>query len=265
MVVEHERVRLRLLNASNARSYDFGFADGRSFQLVGTDGGLLEAPVDVDRVPLSPGERAEVVVTFRAGEHVVLRSFARGSGAGFFSDRFSGNDDDFDVLQFRVADELEPSPEVPARLVDVERLDPDDAETTRSFLLSGTRINDQNMDIGRIDFTVTAGTTEIWEVSNSAGMPHNFHVHGVQFQVLDIDGERPPARLGGWKDTVEIRNGETVRLIVRFGSYTDADMPYMFHCHVLSHEDGGMMGQFVVVAPGEPAGTPPSGAHHEHD
>ena len=124
--VTTERVRLRLLNGSNARSYDLGFVDGRTFQVVGTDGGLLGAPVEVDRVPLSPGERAEVVVTMDAGERAVLRSFPRGGGNGLL-DRFNGRDDTFDILQLRAADELVASEAVPDDLVPVERIDPSDA------------------------------------------------------------------------------------------------------------------------------------------
>ena len=79
----------------------------------------------------------------------------------------------------------------------------------------------------------------------------------MSFQVLDIDGASPPAHLDGWKDTVEIRSGTTTRLIVPFGAHTDAATPYMFHCHILRHEDRGMMGQFVVVEPGDTAATIP--------
>ena len=252
--VRTERVRLRLLNGSNARSYDLGFVDGRTFQVIGTDGGLLSAPVEVDRVPLSPGERAEVVVTMDPGEQAVLRSYPRGGGNGF-TDRFNGRDDTFDILQLRASDELVPSAEVPRELVPVERIDPSDAVETSHFRLSGTQINGRDMDMRRVDATVTAGTTEIWEVENADGQAHPFHVHDVQFQLLDIDGAAPPAILRGWKDTVEIRGGDTVRLVVRFGSHSDPDTPYMFHCHILRHEDNGMMGQFVVVEPGQTAGV----------
>jgi FtsP/CotA-like multicopper oxidase with cupredoxin domain len=259
--ITHQRVRLRLLNASDSRFYDLGFVDGHPFELIGTDGGLLPAPVTVDRVPLSPGERAEIVVAFEPGEHAVLRSFPRGSGGGFFVDRFDGHDDTFDVVQFRAADDLVPSRPVPSTLADVERLEPSQAVRTRTFRLSGTRINGQDMDMNRIDATVTAGTTEIWEIAADGGA-HNFHVHGVQFQVLDVDGAAPPDQLRGWKDTIEARAGTTTRLIVPFGSHTDTDSPYMFHCHKLRHEDRGMMGQYVIVEPGDTAGTPPAGHNH---
>lgn len=258
--VTTERVRLRLLNASNARIYDFGFDDGREFGLVGTDGGLLPAPAAMSRVRLSPGERAEVVVAVRPAEDVVLRSYPPDLGADWWNRRFAGGNDAFDVLQLRPADRLEPSPPLPARLASPPGLDPDDATTTRRFELGGTDINDRDMDLARIDETVTVGDTELWEVRNAVGTPHNFHVHDVRFRVVDTDGRPPPPALSGWKDTVYVAPGTTVRLLAQFADYTDPDVPYMFHCHLLRHEDSGMMGQFVVVAPGQRAGTPPG--HH---
>jgi FtsP/CotA-like multicopper oxidase with cupredoxin domain len=257
-------VRLRLLNASNARFFELGFADGRSFELIGTDGGLLEGPVSLERLPMSPGERAEIVVEFQPGEGVVLRSFNGQRGGGFFVDRFNGQDDRFDIIQFRAAATLEPSAPVPATLVDVPRIDPSSAVATRTWRLSGTQINGRRMDMERIDAAVTVDTTEVWTVRNTDGMTHNFHVHDVQFQVLEIDGDPPPPRLAGWKDTIALPPGRDVRLIMTFADYADAGMPYMLHCHILRHEDDGMMAQFVVVAPGEQPGNLRAGAHDGH-
>jgi FtsP/CotA-like multicopper oxidase with cupredoxin domain len=257
--VTRERVRLRLLNASGGRIYELGFDDGRSFQVIGTDGGLLPSPVTLDRLSLSPGERAEVVVTFEPGEDAVLRDLAGDGGYAHHGDDQGGTSD---VLQFHAARDLVPSPPVPSALADIERLDPADAVGTRTFRLSATQINGQDMAMDRMDATVVAGTVEIWEVIAEAG-EHNFHIHGVQFQVLDINGAPPPAYLRGWKDTVATPAGSTTRLLVPFGTYTDPDVPYMFHCHKLRHEDLGMMGQFVVVEDGQDeAGAPPQG--HEH-
>ena len=108
-------------------------------------------------------------------------------------------------------------------------------------------------------------TTERWRVRNLESSPHNFHVHDVQFQIVTHNGSPPPPELAGWKDTIAIAAGDDVRLIMRFADYTDADTPYMFHCHILRHEDSGMMGQFVVVAPGEEPGTIAVPAEHDHD
>jgi FtsP/CotA-like multicopper oxidase with cupredoxin domain len=259
--VGNERVRFRLLNASNARIYKVGFADDREFDLIGTDGGLLETPQRLARVQLSPGERAEIVASFAPGEEVVLRSFEPDLGTNFFENRFAGGDDSFDLVQLRAGATLAPSPEVPERLAVHEQVHPDDAVRTRRFELDGTQINDKDMDMRRIDEVVEVDTTEIWEVHNASGTPHNFHVHDVRFAVLEYAGGPPPPHLTGLKDTVYVPPGKTVRLVTRFSDYTDPDLPYMFHCHILLHEDRRMMGQFVVVEPGEQAGERP--AHGE--
>jgi len=256
--VRTERVRLRLLNGSNARVYQFAFADRRSFALVGTDGGLLPAPVTTDRVLLSPGERAEIVVTVRPGERAMLRSDppALGSPVG----RLFGGADAFDVLELRAAATLQPSPEVPDRLVEVPALAVDQATPIRTVRLTDQGINGKSMDMSRIDATVAPGAVEVWRVRNDDGKPHNLHIHGVSFQVTSIDGGRPPAHLGGWKDTVYVAPEREYELVVRFPTSPDPTIPYMYHCHVLYHEDHGMMAQFLVLAPGQSAAP----MHHGH-
>ena len=249
--VSSERVRLRLLNGSTARTYNFGFSDQRDFALIATDGGLLERPIRRNRIQLSPGERAEVVVTMAPHKRVVLRSYPPDLEPGSDTSRDDGGEDSFDVLQLRAAAQLDPSAPVPGELVDISELDPGDAAETREFELRSRRINDKEMDMERIDTVVSLDTTEIWEVENGHGQPHTFHVHDVQFQVLDVDGEDPPPELSGWKDTIPLPPGVRVRLIMRFEDYADPDSPYMYHCHLLNHEDEGMMAQFVVVESGE--------------
>jgi blue copper oxidase len=213
-------------------------------------------------VPLSPGERAEIVAEFQPRERAVLRSFPPDLGLDGFQGRFAGADDSFDLLQVRAGATLTPSPPVPDRLVRHQRLGEAEAVTTRRLELNGSsRINDRRMDLGRIDQTVTVDTTEVWEVTNRSGNPHNFHVHGVQFKVNDQTDAGPAPTLAGWKDTVFIPLGETVRLLVPAPGYSDPATPYMFHCHLLQHEDNGMMGQFIVVQPGQPPGSIRT---HEH-
>lgn len=266
--VSTERVRLRLLNGSNARVYDFGFADDRRFAVVATDGGLLETAYRTTRVMLSPGERAEIVVDVRPGERTVLRSYPPPLGLDGIAGRFVGGADTFDVLQVRAAARLAERPDVPKRLMDVPRLDPDDAAERRTFRLAGHSVNGGQMDMGRVDTTVVKGTTEVWEVTNVDGTPHTFHVHDVQFQVISVAGMPPSPELRGWKDTVYLPPQQPVEIVMRFADYADPDTPYMYHCHVLFHEDQGMMGQFVVVEPGSagPGGPPgPGGSGHRHD
>lgn len=251
-------VRLRLLNASASRVYNFTFEDARSFDLIGTDGGLLAAPAPMTGIRLSPGERAEVLVRMAPGETVDLRSTPPELGLTSGVSEKNAGQDTLDVLQLRAADTLTTRGDVPAALVPMMSLSPDDASQTRSFVLNGYNINNRLMDMGRIDETVTANATEVWTVENTMPMPHNFHVHAVQFQVLRVGSGPPPPELAGWKDTVYLQPGVRYELIMQFGSSTDRDHPYMYHCHLLAHEDVGMMGQFVVVKPGESAGTPPT-------
>lgn len=250
--VTTEQVRLRLLNGSTARTYDFAFPD-RSMTLIATDGGLLDAPVDRDDVRLAPGERAEVVVDFHPGETVRLRSDPVDLGEVAVPGTMGGNDD-FDVLEFRAADELRPSPEPSwphSRHAAEDALHEEEAVRTRSFVLDGREINGKRMDMGRIDEVARLGDTEVWEVRSRQPIPHSFHVHDVQFRVLTVDGEEPPVELSGRKDTIYLEPEREYRLLMRFEDYADPSMPYMYHCHMLLHEDDGMMGQFVVIGPGQ--------------
>ncbi|MFC7547953.1 multicopper oxidase family protein [Plantactinospora sp. GCM10030261] len=260
--VTTERIRLRLLNGSAARAYRLGLADDRPFALVGTDGGLLAGPHQTNRIQLTPGERAEIVVDLRPGERVVLRSHPPELGLIFWDGRFSGAHDTLDILELRAADRLEPSPALPSRLAAPPDLSSVPPAATRRFEMSGFKINGLSMDMNRIDFAATRDTVEVWEVVALDDQLHNFHVHDTQFQVLSVNGAPPGPELSGWKDTVHTPQNVTLRLAMRFRDHTDRNMPYMFHCHVLYHEDQGLMGQFVVVEPGQTAGRP--SADHQH-
>ena len=103
------------------------------------------------------------------------------------------------------------------------------------------------MNMARIDEVVRLGDIEIWEVHNRGGQPHPLHVHLVQFQILDRNGQPSTGADLGWKDTVLVPPGDLVRIIMAFERYADPQIPYMYHCHILEHEDNGMMGQFLVV------------------
>jgi FtsP/CotA-like multicopper oxidase with cupredoxin domain len=249
--VTTEAVRLRLLNASNARVYDFGFDDDRDFQVVASDGGLLAEPLVTNRIQLSPAERAEVVVRVEPGELVRLTSYPPDLGVGA-QHRFGSGE--FGVLELRSAPTLTPAPLVAASLdSDRPRLDESDAARTRRFKITGLAINGQPMAMGMINETVTVDDVEIWEISNRDPQPHNLHVHDNQFQILTVNGELPGPELSGFKDTVYVPPRQSVRILLQFTDYTDPQWPYMYHCHLLWHEDLGIMGQFVVVKPGEEA------------
>ncbi|MFJ8011752.1 multicopper oxidase family protein [Streptomyces sp. NPDC096339] len=251
------RVRFRVLNGSSARVYTIGFSDEREFHVVANDAGLLERPVAVRRFRISPGERFEIVAAFEAGEEVLLKSHGGDTGADV-------EEGDYDLLKLAAAPQLRPSAPLPARLTPLAP--PDRGTRTRTFRLGGSNINGRDMDMARIDEVVPAGARETWEVDNVT-FSHNFHIHDAVFRVLDIDGERPPEHLRGPKDTVYVPGRTKVRLAVEFGRHTDPGTPYMYHCHILRHEDKGMMGQFVIVPPGSEDTTPrrlPVAGHGHH-
>lgn len=234
--VSKDKVRFRILNGSNARFYELFLSNKQSFYQIGSDGGLLDAPVEMTKLIISPGERAEIIVDFsnyKTGDTIELTN--QGT----------------ELMKFIVNDESNKAYNVPNKLVSIERIDSTKAVNTRKFVLQGmgsnVNINGKQMDMKRIDEYIKQNDTEIWEVSNKAtgmmgGMPHPFHAHGVQFQVLDRNGKRPPVNESGWKDTILVYPDEKVRLIATF-KYTGV---FMYHCHILEHEDAGMMGQFKV-------------------
>jgi FtsP/CotA-like multicopper oxidase with cupredoxin domain len=261
--VTTQAVRLRLLNASTGRVYRFALSNGRPFDVIGSDGGLLAAPVRTTEVQLSPAERAEIVVSMTAGETTRLVSRPPELGARLSGTELFGREP-FDVLELRAADRLRPSPPVPDRLADVPAADRGDAKATREFVLGGRTINKRQLDMQRIDESVPLGQAEVWRVTNPTSLPHNFHVHDGQFRVLSLDGAPPPEERAGWKDTVYVAPTTTAEILVRFDVHHDPAWPYMYHCHLMIHEDQGMMGQFVVLAPGETADPSMLVEHSDH-
>ena len=234
--------RFRILNASNARIYDLALhpppPGGKPFVQVGSDGGLLEAPVHHDSIVAAPAERFDVVVDFSrypVGTQVTLKNL-RGEG------RTS------DVMRFVVARGEKEESSVPERLApDLDFPDPDDVEVTRKFqFIAGvgggmSAINMKVFDPNRIDARPRLGSTEIWEIF--ADPSHPFHMHLVHFKVLSRDGGPPGPYDAGWKDTVSLEGG-SVRVAVRFEGWRGK---YVFHCHNLEHEDMMMMANFEVV------------------
>ena len=142
---------------------------------------------------------------------------------------------------------------LPEKLATIVKIEESEAVKTRTFeldfaMFSGdATIDGVTMEMDRIDHTVKLGDTEIWEISNVSDLIHPFHIHDIQFQILSRDGKAPAENERGWKDTVLVMGGETVRIIATFEDLSDPKIPYMYHCHILEHEDGGMMGQFLVV------------------
>ena len=256
-----QQTRPRLLNASTDRSYSFGLSNDRPFTMIASDGGLLDRPTHPPRLLLTPGERAEILVSMRPNETMTLRSYPQNLGLSQRVSHKTGANDTLDILRLHAGEHLTSSPAVPVQLAAISGLETSVIKHTREFELGNNSINGKTVDMQRIDEVVTVDTTEMWDIWNAHKMPHNFHIHDVQFQILDIGGQEPPPELSGWKDTVYVPPEVHLRLMLRLSDYTDTDTPYMYHCHLLWHKDQGMMGQSVVVEPGQQLN--PSDQNHE--
>jgi spore coat protein A, manganese oxidase len=247
MEVSNTRYRFRILNASNARRYRLAFepepSDGAPFVQVGSDGGLLGAPISHRTITIAPAERFDVVIDFSKyplGTKVTLKNRL---GLGTTSR----------VMRFHVVRKEKEESTVPKRLSDMsafEALGESGPRFTRKFsftqdLHNGQvvwAINGKVFDPSRIDVRPKLGSTEIWEFFTD--VHHPIHLHLVHFKVLSRNGRRPQPKDAGWKDTVDVLPGQVVRVLVRFEGYRGR---YVFHCHNLEHEDMMMMANFRVV------------------
>ena len=268
-------VRLRLLNGSNSRVYRFRFEDGRAFHQVATDAGLLPAPLRRSEVQLAPAERAEIVVDFASGRPARLVSvdvpvamMGRGmmGGGGMMGGMMgggSGASEDgaaFEVARFEIDEGLTPKAmALPTTLAGAPRPNLEEPVRRRSFRLNmmmgmgmmgamfGGKpelgINGKTYQMDRIDQQLRLGETELWEISADM-MAHPFHVHGTSFQVVSRNGRAVSYAESGLKDVVWVDG--TAEILIRFDRPARSDAPYMYHCHILEHEDAGMMGQFTV-------------------
>jgi len=245
--VDAARYRLRWLNASNARRYrlvlDPPPPGGSGFQQIGSDAGLLDAPVGLDSLTMAPAERFDVIVDFGrypVGTRVTVRNqLGKGTTA--------------DVMRFVVA---RAAPDESRKLLvmnKIERLQRSAVTNSRSFRFrrgvvgrrAGWRINDLPFDPTRPVATIQAGSTELWRIGTD--VHHPVHIHLSPFQVASRNGQAPSASDAGWKDTIDLRPAEYADLLVRF-----PDLPgrYVMHCHNLEHEDMAMMAAFEVTPAG---------------
>ena len=244
---------MRLLNASSDSFYEFGFSGNETFYQVASDGGLLPAPVAMTRLQLAPGERAEITIDIRSSGAMRLQNFNGNGGGG----RGGNNAQTGTLLTINPTGAATALAALPAQLNAIVRLPPGSASQTRDMILGGNHdnptINGQSMtSMAEMmnmanALMVKLDSTEIWNLVNQSGDTHAFHVHDIEFQILDRNGAAPAANQAGLKDTVMVSPRETVRIIMRFTDFADPNTPYMYHCHLLTHEDSGMMGQFVVV------------------
>jgi FtsP/CotA-like multicopper oxidase with cupredoxin domain len=249
--VKTGKYRLRILNASSVRTYKLTFDTIDEFTIIGTDAGLLEKPQNVNSVVLSVAERVDIIVDFKdkkIGDKVILKTLGlkEASNVGLHPD-YPDISTPMDIMQFHVDEEIQDKYELPKKLVDITRMKESKAVKTRTITM---QINSKGLwtldnkvyDIKRIDQRIKLGDTEIWELKNTVHMAHPFHIHGVRFQVLDRDGKMTFPTDKGWKDTVLVMPNETVRIIVEF------TMPglFLYHCHILEHEDRAMMANLLV-------------------
>lgn len=286
LVVPRHKVRLRLFNLSNARTYKFALSNGAAFKQIATDGGLLASPLEVTSVTLGAAERASIVIDFSSftdGEKVMLvsQAFTRdhmdfsmgnmgpGNMGGADTTRFF-NGAVLDIMRFDITDNAQADPvtalytSLPANAdpnSDVNvRLTEADATTIELTMTldrtlsqaAGSPIfvfNGRKFDINRIDQFITKNAKQIVSIRNVSPMPHPFHIHALQWQIIDRNGVSATGADLGWVDTILVQPGETVRIIGQFEEVNTGD--YMFHCHILEHEDNGMMGFFRVLGAGE--------------
>ena len=275
-------VRFRVLNGSVERSYNLGFSDSRTFYVISSDGGLLNAPVGVTRYILHAGERIEILVnaTGQSGTTVDLKAYnstldGKIAGGDIFPSGPFANAlarKDFNILHLTIgAATSAPITAIPTTLTTNRLLNASDAMITRQLTISDSNgipgalgtafvINHKLFAMSHNEYEVPLNNTEIWEITSTSNFGHPFHIHDVEFNILSVNGVAPVPAQAGWKDVVFIPaqtgggpppgGGGTptvVRFIAKFDDYADSIHPFMFHCHIALHEDEGMMNQFIVT------------------
>ena len=271
-------VRLRFLNGSNAKFYSLYFSDQRPMHLFATDGGFLPRPVELTYMRIAPGERMEVLVDFSGGDDPILMS-SNGLKTKILD---FVRDDALSARISRLPERLDAEePFFPTGAITTRKfgLNMGGASTgqvkpgameaavhsghgghaahaaligagldgeLQGVAMNDFGINGRSYDHNRIDFTVPMGTYEKWVITGGgAGVEHPFHVHGVRFRVLNVSGAPPRPEDSGWKDMITVTGD--AQILVKFDHPASREAPYMYHCHILEHEDSGMMGQFMVA------------------
>lgn len=266
-------VRLRILNAEMERGCNLGFSDNRTFYIIANDGGLLDAPLSVTRVKLMVGERVEIMVNLggdAVGSSIDLKAYNSGQAFGFpgsepgTTGAFGSllNNTDFNILHINVAPATAGAiTSVPATLVSNTYWTAADATVNRTIAVTdGTpggpggpgkpfSLDSKLFNLSTINQEVILNTVEKWTVTNNNVFGHSFHIHDVEFKIVSRSSGPVGAHEAGWKDTYYLPVNESVTFVAKFDNYADAIHPFMYHCHFAPHEDGGMMGQFVVKDP----------------
>ncbi len=272
-------VRLRILNAEIMRGYNLGFSDDRTFYVIANDQGLLDAPVPVTRVKLMVGERVEILLNLGAdasGSTLDLKAYNSGQVFGFPGNEGdpvtpngeSGpikasllNNTDFNLLHIVVTNATANAiVYLPQTLVTNTYLTTNDVTNVRSISLTGGDVgaeytfNDAAYSPTFLNHTIDLNAIEQWNITGSTVFGHALHIHDIKFKIVSRSGGTQVSTNGlpapyesGWKDTVYVPVEENVSVIAKYDDFASNLNPFMFHCHFLNHEDGGMMGQFVVV------------------
>jgi FtsP/CotA-like multicopper oxidase with cupredoxin domain len=233
--------RWRIVNAASARYVRLSIG-GRTFRVIGSDGGLLEAPVAADHVLITPGDRVELLVGpfSDAGTTLEVASLPYNRGTGKKrAERFA---------TLRVGPAVPSTARIPERLRTIAPLVHGPGAPTREVRLSGRMSLRRGVDFlinkeqHHRDRPVKVGELQVWDVVNESPIDHPFHLHGFFFQVLAVNGT-PPAFLS-WEDTVNVPAKGRVRI-----AWLPDDRPgeWMYHCHILEHHAAGMMAHFEVV------------------
>jgi bilirubin oxidase len=264
-------IRFRILNGSAMRAYNIGLSNNANFWVIGSDGGLLEVPVENNRLLMAPAERYEILVDLEGleGETIQIINYGAetptsiyGSGTmmgGGTIPNYNNNPlngSNFPILTLNVQDpSSNPVYNMPSSLVQTSYLDVTNVDEVRDFTFTSTGgstgpflINGNTFDMSQINHIIPINNTEIWSFTNQTPIAHPFHIHDVQFNIIEINGNAPAEHMRGWKDVMLIPGHQgTAKFITKFEDFTDPEIPFMYHCHMLVHEDEGMMGQFIVV------------------
>jgi len=269
-------VRFRIVNGSSMRTFNFGFTDNKSFKLIATDAGLIDSAINLTRIILSPGERVELLLDLQGmqGKAISLMSFSSEMQNGIYGaktvqgmmgatipdyDKNPLNGADFEILKINVvAQTANPVTTTPNKLVknilwtnytETRNLDllPDTMMDPKTMLVGPFNINGEMFDMEKINIRTYLNNTEKWRITNRTGIAHPFHIHDVHFYLLNVNGGEVPDYLRGKKDVVLVLPNQYVDFITKFENFADDMIPYMYHCHLLHHEDDGMMGSFLVL------------------
>ncbi len=270
-------IRFRLLNGSSMRSYNFGFTNNQSYKLIATDAGLIDSAISLTRLRLSPGERAEILLDLQGmnGKTISLKSFSseftnniygatkvQGMMGGTIPDYNLNhlNGADFEILKINIGNATtNPKPVTDLPLNLTKNIIWNNPKITRkinfqvekmmdaaSQVIGPFNINGESFDMDKINIVSELNSTEVWRITNNTGIAHPFHIHNMHFYILNVNGGTVPNYERGKKDVVLVMPMQYVEFITKFEDFSNDSIPYMYHCHLLHHEDDGMMGSFIV-------------------